>query len=113
MVHQAVKPFGLFRNAMGHFRQLLLEEHMLTGYVERCLQQKNKLTATCRPTVLTGVDFANGFRQIFGNHPGIGFTGIGFECVGLAEDVYAYQLLHVSNLAQALYQTAIINPAHR
>ena len=37
--HQAVQPFGLFRNAMGHFRHLLPELHMLTAYIQRRLQQ--------------------------------------------------------------------------
>jgi hypothetical protein len=110
--HKAVKPLGLLRNPMGHFRQLLPELHMLTGYIQRCLQQKNKLTVNCRTAALTGVDFTYGLRQKVGHHPGIGFTGIGFERIGLPEDVYANQLLQMSNPAYALYQTADLSPVH-
>ena len=95
---------------MGHFRQLLPELHMLTAYIQRRLQQQDELTATCRRAALTGFNFTNGFSQIFSNHPGIGFAGIGFKCIGLPEDVYAYQLLQMSNLAHALYETADLSP---
>ena len=99
VLHQAVEPFGLLRNAMGHFRQLLPELNMLTGYIKRCLQQKDKMTATCRRAVLTGFNFTNGFHEKFGNHPGVGFTRIGFKRIGLPKDFYANQLLQMSNPA--------------
>ena len=85
---------------------------MLTGYIQRGLQQKDKLTVTCWTAALTGVDFTNGLRQKIGNHPGVGFTGIGFKCIGLPEDVYANQLLQMSNPALALDQTADLSPVH-
>ena len=109
---KAVEPLGLFRNAMGHFRHLLPELHMLAGYIQRGLQQKDKLTVTRRTATLAGIDFANGLRQKVGNHPGVGFTGIGFERIGLPEDVYANQLLQLSNPAYALYQPADLSPVH-
>ncbi len=38
VIEKTVKPFGLFRNAMGHVCQLLPELDVLTAYVKRCLQ---------------------------------------------------------------------------